>query len=82
MVARSKVGRPACDTAAHFSAASVTDASTATEAADETGWKLVLGSPLESWAIIVTELLRLALRRTRWHCEGEALKAIKARGRE
>ncbi|CAK0865658.1 unnamed protein product, partial [Prorocentrum cordatum] len=51
-------------------------------AADEIGWKLVLGSPLESWAIIVTELLRLALRRTRWHCEGEALKAIKARGRE
>ncbi|CAK0899647.1 unnamed protein product, partial [Prorocentrum cordatum] len=51
-------------------------------AADETGWKLVLGSPLESWAIIVTDLLRLALRRTRWHCEGEALKAIKARGRE
>ncbi|CAK0853831.1 unnamed protein product [Prorocentrum cordatum] len=82
MVARSKVGRLASDTAAHFSAASVTDAGTAAEAADETGWKLVLGSPLESWAIIVTELLRLALRRARWHCEGEALKAIKARGRE
>ncbi|CAK0840427.1 unnamed protein product, partial [Prorocentrum cordatum] len=50
-------------------------ASAATAAADETGWKLVLGSPLENWAIIVTGLLRLALRRARWHCEGEALKA-------
>ena len=73
MVARSMVGRPARDTAAHSSSAP-------TAGAGGTGWQLLSGSAVEGWAILVTGLLQLALRRTKWHCEGEALKAIKARG--
>ena len=60
MVARSMVGRPARDTAAHSSAAP-------TVGAGATGWQLLSGSAVEGWAILVTGLLQLALRRNKWH---------------
>ena len=56
MVARSMVGRPARDTAAHSSAAP-------TVGAGATGWQLLSGSAVEGWAILVTGLLQLAPKR-------------------
>ncbi|CAK0889463.1 unnamed protein product, partial [Prorocentrum cordatum] len=46
-------------------------------AADETCWQLVSTKPDKAWANIAQGVLKLARRRRRWHCEGEALKIVK-----